>query len=72
MKFNGDVSKWDTSKVSVMTDMFKDASSFKGDLSTWDVGKVRESSGMFLRSQASCPFFLVEILRSNWLEIFDI
>ena len=53
--FNGDLSKWDVSKVCCpclpftsppfpqvtnMSSMFDGAAAFNGDLSTWDVSKV--------------------------------
>merc|ERR1719454_1235319 len=46
-KFNGDLSKWDVSKVTNMHSMFADATSFNGDLSKWDVSKVTDMNGMF-------------------------
>ena len=46
-KFNGDLSKWDVSRVTNMNCMFRDASSFNGDLSKWDVSRVTNMQGMF-------------------------
>ena len=37
--FNGDVSKWDTSKVTTMIGMFY-KTKFNGDVSKWDTSKV--------------------------------
>lgn len=36
-----------TSKITDMTEMFKDATDFNGDISTWDVSNVTNTSGMF-------------------------
>merc|ERR1712032_124897 len=46
-KFNGDISKWDVSRVTNMWSMFYSASSFNGDLSKWDVSSVTDMGGMF-------------------------
>ena len=45
--FNGNISEWDVSKVTDMSDMFRDANHFKGNLSSWDVSSVTDMSGMF-------------------------
>ena len=45
--FNGDISKWDVSKVTNMYYMFKGATSFDQDISDWEVGKVTSMYGMF-------------------------
>ena len=45
--FNGDISKWDVSRVTDMYGMFWDAASFTGDLSKWDMSKVRDMFSMF-------------------------
>ena len=45
--FNGDLSKWDVSRVTDMSYMFYHASSFNGDLSKWDVSRVTNMVGMF-------------------------
>lgn len=39
MKFNGDVSKWDVSKVTTLHGAFL-SYAWKGDISKWNVGKV--------------------------------
>ena len=49
--FNADVSRWDTSGVTSMENMFYQASSFDQDVSKWDVSKVANMRGMF--NQAS-------------------
>lgn len=48
--FNGDISKWDVSTVTDMTNMFSD-SYFDGDLSKWDVSNVKNMELMFCSSQ---------------------
>ena len=50
-KFNGDISKWDVSRVTTMFAMFYRASSFNGDLAKWDVSGVADMQAMF--SEAS-------------------
>jgi surface protein len=48
-KFNGDISKWDVSKVEKMTRMFY-SSQFNGDISDWDTSNVEDMSFMFAAS----------------------
>ena len=45
--FNGDISKWDVSKVTNMEDMFRGATSFNGDISEWKVTQVTNMFSMF-------------------------
>ena len=45
--FNGDISKWDTSKVTQMQYMFHHAKAFNGDISKWDTSKVIDMHDMF-------------------------
>ncbi|NME69785.1 BspA family leucine-rich repeat surface protein [Flammeovirga aprica] len=47
ISFNGDLSKWDVSKVKNMSYMFEGATSFNGDLSSWDVSSVTRMDYMF-------------------------
>ncbi len=47
--FNGDISGWDVSKVTNMSELFKE-SQFNKDISGWDVKKVTNMSNMFNRS----------------------
>ena len=53
-KFNGDISKWDVSKVENMSGMFSD-SKFNGDISNWDVSKVKDMNRMFFNSEFNQP-----------------
>ena len=45
--FNGDISKWDVSRVKGMNYMFRAARSFNHDLSKWDVSRVANMDYMF-------------------------
>ena len=45
--FNGNISKWDVSKVTNMYSMFNGATSFNQDISEWKVGKVTDMKFMF-------------------------
>lgn len=47
-KFNGDISKWDTSSARKMTMMFRNNKKFNGDISGWDVSNVEDMQGMFM------------------------
>ncbi|MBC6425082.1 MAG: BspA family leucine-rich repeat surface protein, partial [Ekhidna sp.] len=47
--FNGDISKWNTSKVTNMSATFWNAN-FNEDISEWDVSSVTVMSSMFLSS----------------------
>jgi len=48
--FNGDLSGWDVSSVTNMSDMFY-WSIFNGDISGWDVSNVTNMIWMFSESQ---------------------
>ena len=45
--FNGDLSRWHTSKVTTMERMFRTAHAFNGDLSRWDTSNVTTMDCMF-------------------------
>ncbi len=49
-QFNGDISRWNVSKVTNMSCMFYE-SRFNGDISRWDVSKVTDMSCMFCKTQ---------------------
>lgn len=46
-KFNGDISKWDTSQVTSTFQMFSGASLFNSDISSWNTGSVTAMGSMF-------------------------
>jgi len=50
--FNGDISEWDVSHVTDMSDMFN-GSVFNGDISKWDVSNVKDMTAMFESSRFS-------------------
>ena len=45
--FNGNITSWDTSQVTDMTNMFTSAQSFNQDISDWDTLKVKGMDYMF-------------------------
>ena len=49
-QFNGDISKWNVSKVTNMSGMFY-YSKFNRDISKWDVSSVDNTAYMFFRSK---------------------
>ncbi len=49
LEFNGDISKWDVSRVTDMYGMFAH-SHFNGDISNWDVSSVTSMQSMFSSS----------------------
>jgi len=53
----GNLSKWDVSTVTDMTDMFSYAASFIGDLRKWQVAGSTLTDGMFFRDAcAACEY----------------
>jgi surface protein len=48
-KFNGDISKWDVSKVKNMAGMFEN-SQFNGDINNWNVSEKTDKTDMFKKS----------------------
>ena len=46
-KFNGDISKWDVSRVTEMESMFSGATEFTGDISKWDVSSATDMTNAF-------------------------
>ena len=43
----GNISGWNTSNITDMSDLFKELNSFNEDISRWDVSKVKNMEGMF-------------------------
>jgi len=50
--FNGDISKWNTGKVTTMYGMFYYASVFNQDIGSWNTGKVTFMYAMFYLASA--------------------
>ncbi|MCP5091332.1 MAG: BspA family leucine-rich repeat surface protein, partial [Gammaproteobacteria bacterium] len=50
--FNQDISTWNTSNVTNMREMFRDASAFNGDISGWDTSSVTDMQAMFEEAAA--------------------
>ena len=50
--FNGDLSRWDTSEVTSMQNMFTHASAFNQDIGGWNTEKVMNMYGMFEEASA--------------------
>ncbi|XRA99628.1 EF-hand domain-containing protein [Pycnococcus provasolii] len=48
----GEISEWDTSKVTDMSDLFNNAPDFNEDISGWDTSKVTDMSYMFYDAKA--------------------
>ena len=46
-EFNDDISAWDVSSVTDMSDMFHGAGSFNQNIGAWDVSSVTDMTGMF-------------------------
>ena len=51
-EFNANISNWDTSKVTNMNAMFRDASSFNQDIGGWDTSKVTDMEDVFLSASS--------------------
>ena len=51
-KFNGDISLWDVSNVTNMSQMFESCYKFNGDISGWDVSNVTHMPGMFFEAKS--------------------
>ena len=51
-KFNGDLSKWQTSRVTSFYEMFRFAENFNGDLSKWSTPELTTTQGMFSEATA--------------------
>lgn len=48
----GHISTWNTSRITDMSKLFQNKSSFNDDISTWDVSSVTNMSYMFWSAQA--------------------
>ena len=61
--FNGDVSKWDVSRVTMMNGMFSLAKSFNGYISKWNVSSVTNMNHMFMSAKS----FKQHLYGSAWV-----
>ena len=59
--FNVDISKWDTSSATDMTEMFYGCENFNQDISSWDTSNVESMEGMF----GGCKAFNQDINKWN-------
>jgi len=50
----GHISLWDTSAVTSMRDLFRDAYDFKYDIGNWETGNVKDMYRIFLHARLSC------------------
>jgi len=50
--FNVEISKWDTSKVTTMSNMFFGATVFNSDISKWDTSKVTDMSSLLYEAES--------------------
>ena len=60
--FDGDISKWDVSRVTKMALMFADGK-FNGDISKWDVSSVDDMDNMF----AGAASFNRKLCSTTWV-----
>ena len=65
--FNGDISKWDTGKVTKMSWMFWQATSFNQDIGDWNTAEVTRMNSMFSYASA----FNQDIGRWNTAQVTD-
>jgi surface protein len=49
IKFNEDISRWDMSEVSSVTEMFYNCENFDKNISDWDLKSVKEFKGVFFK-----------------------
>ena len=61
----GEISEWDTSKVTDMSYMFNNAENFNQDISGWDTSKVTSMRGMFSNARS----FNQDISKWNTAEV---
>ena len=52
IQFNADISRWDTSSVTTMYRMFRDADAFNQDIGAWDTSSVTTMYEMFSHADA--------------------
>ena len=66
--FNQNIGAWDTSNVTNMSGMFKDANEFNQNISNWDTSKVTDMSFMFYNSKDDKRYEIKEFNQdiSSW------
>ncbi|AII16923.1 hypothetical protein JO84_gp263 [Aureococcus anophagefferens virus] len=52
IKKYGPIEKWDTSKVTDMSELFKDQTEFNEDISKWNTSNVTNMNGMFYNAES--------------------
>ena len=57
----GDISTWDVSQVTDMSELFKNKTTFNDDISSWDVSSVTNMSNMFSQSSYNASSFNQDI-----------
>ena len=62
-RFDGDISKWDISRVTDMEGMFSGAIVFTGDISEWDVSSVVNTNRMCIGAKS----FNHELCGAAWV-----
>ena len=66
--FNGDISKWDTGKVTNMDHMFRDASAFNQDIGSWNTAQVTDMHICFVRFCVQPRHWELEHRESDYME----
>ena len=72
--FNGEISKWDVSRVTDVHSMFKSAAAFDIDIAKWRVSRVRNMNHMFwmaiLFNQDLSPWDVRSVNNMNYMFSF--
>merc|ERR1711982_16953 len=64
-------SSWNTSKVTDMNSMFKEASSFNQNISSWDILKANDISEMFKEASAFSQKLCWDLVGKDYVSIFE-
>ena len=73
---NEDISGWDTSSVTTMSNMFRNAIKFDQDISSWNISVVNDFSNMFSGTSGLSNNNKVRIYNSfsrnsDWLQYYN-
>ena len=68
--FNGDISKWDTEKVTDMSAMFRDASAFNQDIGSWNTAQVTNMILCFISFCVQPRHWELEHRESDYYDIY--